>query len=316
MLHEAARPPLNVELRHLRYFVAVAEELHFGRAAARVFIAQPALSNAIRGLERELGVRLFDRTTRSVALTAAGEDLLASARVVLGAVSEALARAQEVGGCAHPPLVLGVSPDVERLVGPAVDAFLSGHPGTHVELVVCSDAAAIEHVRSGILDGALCWTAGFVGASLQRTSLADHAMVAALPAAHPLAALELVPVRRFAEEAAVLFPREFAPGLWDSLTEQLYGTGKPPNADAHDRNRSYEEMVRCACERGRVTVVPAAFMARQGHGPCVFRPFEVPVLARVELVTRVDAPVVLRSFAVTALATLDKSSLEAAASAA
>lgn len=304
MVHKAPRTPLNVELRHLRYFVAVAEELHFGRAAARVYIAQPALSNAIRGLERELGVRLFERTTRSVALTPAGEDLLPSARSLLGAVAEALATTRSIGGGAHPPLVLGVSPDLEPIVGPAVDTFLAEHPGADVELSVCSDASAIEQVRTGKFDGALCWTAGFVGSALERTVLAVHELVAAIPAGHPLAALDQVPVERFAREAPILFPRAVAPGLWDTVVGHLYADGSPPSTGVRDRNRCYDEMVRCACEQGRVTVVSSAFAGRQRGGACVYAPFDKPLLARIELITRVDGSAVLGAFASTGQAVL------------
>src|SRR6478672_2795533 len=87
----------DLEVRQLRYFVAVAEELHFGRAAERLGMAQPPLSRAIRELERQLGVRLLERTTRQVALTAAGEVLLRDARTALDAVTAAAARARQAG---------------------------------------------------------------------------------------------------------------------------------------------------------------------------------------------------------------------------
>lgn len=95
---------MNIELRHLRYFVAVAEELHFGRAAARLNISQPPLSQQIQILEQQVGARLLARTNRSVALTAAGRQFLADSRQILGLVNEAAARAErlhlgEAGSC-------------------------------------------------------------------------------------------------------------------------------------------------------------------------------------------------------------------------
>lgn len=96
---------MNIELRHLRYFVAVAEELHFGRAAARLNISQPPLSQQIQALEQQIGARLLARTNRSVLLTAAGKQFLADSRQILSMVDDAAARAErlhqgEAGSCA------------------------------------------------------------------------------------------------------------------------------------------------------------------------------------------------------------------------
>lgn len=96
---------MNIELRHLRYFVAVAEELHFGRAAARLNISQPPLSQQIQALEQQIGARLLARTNRSVLLTAAGKQFLADSRQILSMVDDAAARAERLhqgsGGVAH-----------------------------------------------------------------------------------------------------------------------------------------------------------------------------------------------------------------------
>src|SRR5690348_3100206 len=99
----------RLETRELAYFLAVAEELHFGRAATRLGIAQPALSKAIRQLERRLGVTLFERTSRAVALTESGRVLTAEARIALDAVSAAATRAQRAG-THEPRLVLAMKP--------------------------------------------------------------------------------------------------------------------------------------------------------------------------------------------------------------
>lgn len=97
---------MNLELRHLRYFVAVAEELHFGRAAARLNISQPPLSQQIQALEQQIGARLLARTNRSVLLTEAGKQFLVDSRQILSMVDDAAARAErlhqgEAGGVAH-----------------------------------------------------------------------------------------------------------------------------------------------------------------------------------------------------------------------
>src|SRR4051812_19139137 len=109
----------DLEVRQLRYFVAVAEELHFGRAAERLAMAQPPLSRAIRDLERQLGVRLFERTTRQVSLTPAGEVLLRDARTALDAVNAAGRRAQHAGRVT-PALRLALKADYDAGLLPEI----------------------------------------------------------------------------------------------------------------------------------------------------------------------------------------------------
>lgn len=109
---------MNIELRHLRYFVAVAEELHFGRAAARLNISQPPLSQQIQTLEQQIGARLLARTNRSVALTAAGKQFLADSRQILGLVNEAAARAERLHQ-GRPASCALASPHPRRLLKPS-----------------------------------------------------------------------------------------------------------------------------------------------------------------------------------------------------
>ena len=145
----------DLETRELRYFVAVAEELHFGRAAERLDIAQPALSRAIRQLERRLGVRLFDRDRRGAALTDAGRVLLREARVALDAVAAAARRTQRAGD-PRQRLVLvtkaGASHELLRRLLDAVD----GEPGAPpVEVLLCEVGEQAGLLRNGRADVAL-----------------------------------------------------------------------------------------------------------------------------------------------------------------
>jgi DNA-binding transcriptional LysR family regulator len=109
----------RLETRELAYFLALADELHFGRAASHLGIAQPALSKTIQRLERRLGVRLLERTSRAVALTAAGQVLARDARTVLDAVSAATARTQRAG-TRHPRLILAIKPGGDAGLLPAI----------------------------------------------------------------------------------------------------------------------------------------------------------------------------------------------------
>src|SRR3954468_10542980 len=125
---------MPVELRHLRYFVAVAEELHFGRAAERLHISQPPLSQAIRSLEDDLGCELFRRTSRQVELTTAGDALLEPARATLSMAHAAVAAAQEAANDLRGRLRIGVTPVARHGVAPAIlSAFRARHPNVEVQ---------------------------------------------------------------------------------------------------------------------------------------------------------------------------------------
>ena len=180
----------RLEVRELEYFTAVAEELHFGRAADRLGITQPPLSRAIVRLERRLGVRLFTRTSRSVALTAAGAVLLAEARGLLSGLDTAARRAQRAGRSAR--LVVAAKPGSGTgLLRDVVDAYLRQQPGVAVEFVFAQDAAAA--VRDGRADVALlCRTEDLAG--LRTLNVGWEFPVALLPSAHALAGKATVPL--------------------------------------------------------------------------------------------------------------------------
>src|SRR4051812_40354170 len=148
-LHSAA---VNVELRHLRYFVAVAEELHFTRAARRVHIAQQPLSAAIARLEQQLGVTLLERTTRRVELTEAGAALLEPARTALRAVDEALAAAQAAGRGEAGELAVGLSSGAWYGLEQLFDAVRAHHPGLRLHVRQQSTRPLLADVRAGTLD--------------------------------------------------------------------------------------------------------------------------------------------------------------------
>ena len=173
----------ELETRQLRYFVAVAEELHFGRAAERLGIAQPPLSRAIGDLERQLGVQLLARTTRQVALTPAGDALLADARAVLDAIAAATRRARHA---AHPQpkLRLALKADFDAgLLPPILDAY----DALPVELVLGGPGDQAPALRDGRADVALVITP-FDDRGLDCEALVTEPLLVALPATDPLAA--------------------------------------------------------------------------------------------------------------------------------
>src|SRR5579863_2731797 len=206
-----------MELRHLRYFVTLAEELHFGRAAERLHIAQPALSQQIRRLEDELGVPLLARTKRRVRLTAPGAAFLEHARSTLAEAHEAVRAAQLASRGDTGSLVMGfvtsalygVFPDIIRV-------FRERFREVRLTLHELPIVQQLEWLRNGRIQ-----------VSFLRPPVEDPALnariifkepwVVALPDTHPLARRAQVPLRALSEDQFMLFPRELAPGLYDQL---------------------------------------------------------------------------------------------------
>jgi DNA-binding transcriptional LysR family regulator len=169
----------RLETRELAYFLAVADELHFGRAAARLDIAQPGLSKTVRQLERRLGVTLFERTSRAVALTEAGRVLSREARVVLEAVAAAALRTQRAG-TPDPRLILAMKPGGDAGLLPAILTAYEGEPEVlPVEVVLGVDPAGM--LREGQADAALLYAPPDELGGLDTEPLLTEAPVAVLP---------------------------------------------------------------------------------------------------------------------------------------
>jgi DNA-binding transcriptional LysR family regulator len=217
-----------MELRQLRYFVAVAEELHFRRAAARLHMSQPPLSNQLRLLEEELGCPLMIRSRRRVELTAAGEAFLRDAKAVLGELGEAVQTARRIhAGRAGLLRISFVGSALLSLVPDLVKRYRAARPDVELQLRERSTEDQLRDLRAGALDVALL-PLPVDAPDLRTEVLLRERAVAALPAAHPLAALKRVPLRRLAAEPLVLFPRTQAPGLHDRLLSSLTGPDGPP----------------------------------------------------------------------------------------
>lgn len=176
-----------MESRPLRYFVAVAEELNFTRAAERVGIAAPALSRAISGLEADLGVRLLERTTRSVALTEAGATLLADGRAALVALDAAARRARRAAGVPGGKLVLAVKADVEGgLLEDVLAAYRAENAVVPIEVMFTGWREQPGLLRTGEADVAIV-VEPFDSDGLDSEPLLSEPQVLALPNGHPLA---------------------------------------------------------------------------------------------------------------------------------
>ena len=197
-----------MELRHLRYFVAVAEELHFRRAAERLHVAQPAVSEQVRKLEDELGVRLFDRTQRQVGLTDAGAALLPEACRVLRQAEAARLAARSAGdrpgrvlriGYVPTALLASIPRTLRRLVATTPNLQTTMEPGSGLELV--------DAVRAGELDVAIV-SLPVPTAGVRVTPLGEQRAVAVFPVGHDHAVKPHVGLEQIAPERIVVFPRD------------------------------------------------------------------------------------------------------------
>jgi DNA-binding transcriptional LysR family regulator len=217
-----------MELRHLRYFVAVAEELHFRRAAERLHVAQPAVSEQVRKLEEELGVRLLERTQRSVALTDAGAAMLDEARRVLQQAERAVAVARNARDSAASRLRVGYLPDSLSVELPrALQQLQKRMPNMRVSVETGAARTLIEDVRAGRLDAAIVSLPAPTG-GLERTLLGGRSAVVALPVMHRQATLDEIDLAELAPEHVVLLPREVNPAFHDGIVATCREAGLAP----------------------------------------------------------------------------------------
>jgi DNA-binding transcriptional LysR family regulator len=219
-----------VELRHLRYFVAVAEELHFHRAAERLHMSQPPLSQQIRALETELGVELLRRNRRRVELTEAGGAFLVEARAILTSVQHAGDLARRVARGEIGKLSVGfVGSAMYATLPEILRAFRQRHPEVELQLRPFPTAPQLEALRDGRVD------VGFLRPPVQRAGLEietiqRETIVVALPTDHPLAGSPSVAISQLREETFVLLARTESPGVYDSLALTLSELAGNPRA--------------------------------------------------------------------------------------
>jgi DNA-binding transcriptional LysR family regulator len=217
-----------MELRHLRYFVAVATELHFGRAAQRLFISQPALSQQLRSLEGELGLQLLERSRRGVRLTPEGEAFLAEAKAVVRQADRAaeVARALAEGATGRLRLsyvrtMPGGLPEV------IVREYQRRYPGVEIATDSGSTGQNVERLTSGDLDVAFVHTPFENGADLRWFEIATEPLVVAVPSGHPLSKRRRIRRQDLAGVPLVYFPRQNSPGVYDRGLSQVYGSAAP-----------------------------------------------------------------------------------------
>jgi DNA-binding transcriptional LysR family regulator len=216
-----------MELRHLRYFVAVGEEQHYGRASRRLRVAQPALSRQIQDLEEEIGFKLFERLPRGVKLNPAGKLFLEDARRILQEISDAAARAARVARGRSGTLRVGFTENASwrGVVPDSFRRFREKQPDAELQLHPAASLDQIEAIRAGRLD------AGFVNfmpdadPELDQLAVGNPHVELAVPKRHPLAKLKKARLRDLVDAAFVWFPRWAGPAFYDQLMEACYRGG-------------------------------------------------------------------------------------------
>jgi DNA-binding transcriptional LysR family regulator len=219
----------QIELRHLRYFLAVAEELHFGRAAIRLHMAQPPLSQQIRRLEEMVGYSLFARSSRSVRLTPAGEVLLERARRTVSRVSEDIEAARSVARGEVGALTVGFVGSAMLTRLPSILGRYRGlYPRVKLTLREFHTSQLEESIREGSIHVGLVRDMG-ASEGLHAEAVQTEPLIAVLPDKHALARRKAVPIVRLKDEPFVFFPRSAGAYAWENTVRLCERQGFRPN---------------------------------------------------------------------------------------
>lgn len=251
-----------MELRHLRYFVAVAEQENVSRAALNLHVSQPGVSRQIHDLEEELGFKLFERNAKALKLTAAGRKFLEEARAVLLRADDAVKNARAVATGADGEIHIGYAPSLTIQILPrALRTFRSKFPGTRVSLHDLSTDEMLAGLRAGKLQVTLMARPArkmLTGVHFQE--LARYPICAALPPNHPLANSKTVSIEQLDKEPLIAYSRKDYPEYHD-LLDKLFGKHKPGVAEEHDGVTS----IIAAVESGRgIALVPQCVQSLAG----------------------------------------------------
>ncbi|CAD5246522.1 Uncharacterized HTH-type transcriptional regulator YnfL [Bosea sp. 62] len=278
-----------VETRLLRQFIAVAEELNFHRAAERLHMAQPPLSQAIRKLEDVLGLSLFERSNRSVALTLAGATFLVSARRVLAQLEDGIREAQAVAAGQAGRLAISFVGTAHELLPLALRRFRAEFPGIELVLREATTGEQIAAITAGEADIGLMRQPGIMVAQLASETLLREPILAALPDDHPLAAKESIPLAALAGTDFIGTPRQLGIGFHDQIIGLCRLAGFSPRIV--QEARQMQTIASLVASGLGVALIPGslALMPRAG---VAFRPItvEAPLqMTHIELIAAWDA---------------------------
>lgn len=285
-----------IELRLWRQFAVLAEELHFGRAAARLHMTQPPLTQAIQGLERQLGVPLFARTRRSVALTPAGLALLPAVRRLLAA-AEALPQVAQAAaaGLAGQLRLAFVSSVAYGPLPEWLRSFREAHPDVVLQLREATLDVQLAAFDADEIDaGFLLHAPGAVPPGFAAWPALTEPLVMALPASHPAVALPVLHLADVAAEPLVIFPRQIAPSLYDALLAAYRARGATPQIA--QEAIQMQTIVNLVSAGMGLAWVPEAVTRLQRPGVVYRAVADAPLRCQTSLVWRDHAPPVVQRF--------------------
>jgi DNA-binding transcriptional LysR family regulator len=262
-----------MELRHLRYFVAVAEELHFRRAAEQLHVAQPAVSEQVRKLEEELGVKLFDRTQRNVSLTPSGAAMLEEARRALRQADIAQMAARNAHEQASTRLRIGYPSDL--LPGSVARAMrVCGAAAPRVEIVLETGPALrlIGELRADRLDAVVVGMPA-PASGLRALPVASERLMVALPITHPRAVESEICLDRLAPERVVVLPAATNPALHNAVVSVCHDAGLSPTF-AEVAEPRVEHILLAVASGGGIALLPESAAERQAAPGVRFIPLE------------------------------------------
>jgi DNA-binding transcriptional LysR family regulator len=288
-----------MELRHLRYFVAVAEEGHVTRAAERLGMQQPPLSQQIQALERELAVQLFRRKPRGVELTDAGHALLTDARAILAHVDHAFATTRRTARGEQGRIAIGFtsSAPFHPFVPRVIRAFREAYPLVALTLDESGTTELIQDLRNERVDAAFIRTPVADPMGIAINPLLEEAMLVALPATHALAAdATELPLSALAAETFIVYRRPSGPGLYDAIFGACHAAGFSPII-GQEAPRIVSTLNLVAAGLG-IAIVPASLARMQMDG-VIYRPLRSSGQPRAPLLLatrRGDTGAVVRHF--------------------
>lgn len=278
-----------MDLRHLRYFLAVAEEQHVTRAAERLGIQQAPLSQQIKALERELNAQLFRRKPRGVELTAAGQALRKEALAILESVELAVSTTQRVARGEAGSLRIGLTTSAcfHPFPSQAIRSFREAYPQVTIQFEQNSTPALIERLQGGQIDAGIIRTALGQPAGIEILPLIEEAMVVALPTGHPLAVRRSLTLKAIEQETFIGYPRAAGAGLYDAVIAACMANGFSPKI-GYDSPQIVSTLNLVAAAMG-VAVVPAS-MQRLHLDGVTYRPLSGALQPRglLNLATRPD----------------------------
>ena len=264
--------PQDATLRQLRYFVALAEELHFGKAAARLRIAQPSLTRQIQSLEKIVGGRLIERTQRAVALTPAGMVFAEQARVTLEHHAASLERARNVSARRDESLSIGFECCAPyHDFGEVVRRFMTQYPQTRFSSFSMTASEQVEALARNRIDAGFLHPPVPGGQTYQFDQVGQEQFIVAMPSRHRLASLKRVPCSELASEKFVLYPRVLSPGCYDAVQQICKAAGFTPNV-IHESNVISVALTLIPAA-GAVTLFPESVKSKRAPG-VVFRKIE------------------------------------------